>query len=347
MGKKVLHILPSNDLAGAENVAISMISHMSDPFECAYASPEGGIKEILMDRGIRHIPLHQFTSSQIRKVVKEWKPDIIHAHDFKATIKSLFSFTSIPVISHIHQNPIWLHRLNLRSVLFFAACLKLDQVIVVSPVIKERTLLAYAFKSKTMAISNVVDREWIKQKAAFPADDCYDMAFIGRFEDVKDPLRFIQIVSEVKQQMPDLKVIMMGGGTLADECRKVIQAKGMQQTIELKGFMDNPYPLLNTSKVLVLTSKSEGLPMVVMEAMTLGKPVVVPRLTGMDTIVEESCGCICETDAEFIQNLITLLQSEETYARMSQAALKKAELVCNMEFYIEQVKKVYHDAISN
>ncbi|WP_170232633.1 glycosyltransferase [Sporosarcina luteola] len=345
MEKKVLHILPSTSLAGAENVAICIISNLVDSFGCAYVSPEGDIKDVLSSRGIDYIPLRNFSSSEIRKVLKEWKPDIIHAHDFTATIKCLFSTISIPVISHIHQNPSWLRTLNLRSILFFLACFKLSKIVLVSPAIKQKNFLSYFFKGKSIVIKNIVDISWITKKATFQTSESYDLAFVGRFEEVKDPLRFIKIVSEVIKELPSVKAIMMGGGTLEDECRNAIRAKGMQNNLVLRGFLGNPYPIIKKSKILVMTSKSEGLPMVAIEALALGKPIIVPQLVGIENIVNKECGYTCKTNIDFVNQIITLLRSEKKYQQMSVAALRKAEDICSMDMYIEQLKKVYHDAI--
>lgn len=345
MKKKVLHVLSSNDFAGAENVAMCIISNLSDSFECAYASPAGGIKDILASRDITYIPIEKFSYAQIRKVIKEWKPDIIHAHDFTATIKCLLASITVPVVSHIHQNPAWLKTVNMYSILFFLACLKIKEIIVVSPAIQETTFLTHLFNKKTKVIKNIIDINWITKKAASYTDKAYDIAFIGRFEDIKNPLRFINIVSQVTEEFPGLKVIMMGGGALEEECRKVIIAKRLQGNIDLKGFLVNPYPILKNSKVLVMTSKSEGLPMVAIEALSMGKPVIVPQLVGIENVVDRGCGYICKTDKEFVDNIVTLLNFDENYLKMSLAASIKAEIICDMDKYKEQVKQVYRNAI--
>lgn len=346
MDKKILHILPSTGVAGAENVAICIISNLADSFNCAYASPEGEIRDTLKSRGITFIPLRNLSSAQIRKVIKDWQPNVIHAHDFTATIRCLFSTPSVPVISHIHQNPTWLRSLDFRTILFFFACFTLSKIVLVSPAIKKGTFLSYFFRSKTEVIKNVVDIEWITHKASCHTYESFDLAFIGRFEDVKDPLRFITIISEVVKKIPHLKVIMIGGGSLEEECRKAIEAKGIQKNLDLRGFLENPFSILKKSKILVMTSKSEGLPMVAIEALALGKPIIVPQLIGIENVVDDECGFVCKTNAEFIRQIITLLTSEKKYLEMSIAASQKAKDICRMDMYKEKLKKVYHDAIN-
>ncbi|MDF2065064.1 glycosyltransferase [Bacillus sp. Cr_A10] len=345
MKKRVLHVLSSNDFAGAENVAISIISNLSDSYEFRYASPFGGIHENLLERGVTYAPMKKLSFFELRKVIRNWNPDIIHAHDFTATLLCLVTGFNKPVISHIHQNPDWLQSINKYSILFFLACLKIKELIVVSPVIKETTFLSNFFNKKCKVIKNIVDINWIKKNSLNPTGNTYDIAFIGRFEEIKDPLRFINIISQLVLDFPTLRVLMMGGGNLEKKCSEVINEKKLSDIIELKGFLLNPYPYIRNSKILVMTSKSEGLPMIAMEALAIGRPVVVSNLKGIENIIDSSCGFICNSDSEFIENIGTLLRSEGEYMKMSAESTKKATKICNMDEYRKQLKMVYNSVI--
>lgn len=341
MKKKVLHILSTDGLAGAENVAMCIINNLSELSESAYASPRGSIEKILFNRGITYIPMNKLSIIQIRKVIKVWKPDIIHAHDFTATLLSLVASFNIPVVSHIHQFPQWLKSVNKLSILFFLACIKIKKIIVVTPAIKESTFLSRIYNKKSIVIKNIVDVKWIAERASLSTDKRYDVAFVGRLEDVKDPFRFINIISQLVKEIPTVSVVMMGEGSLERQCSDLIKKLELEKNIDLIGFMNNPYPVLQNSKILVMTSKSEGLPMVAIEALSMGKPIVVPKLEGIESIVNSNCGVICKDDQEFINAIITLSLSENEYEEMSIMASKKAKEMFNMEDYKNQLQQVY------
>lgn len=345
MKKKILHVLSSNDFAGAENVAMCIISNLSDTYDSAYASPIGCIQENLQSRSIIYMPMKKLSVMEIRRIMKEWRPDIIHAHDFTATLKCLCARFSIPVVAQIHQNPTWLQTINRFSILFFLACFPIKKIIVVSPVIKKSTFLSSRFNQKCDVITNIVDINWIKKNALEQTDQLYDLAFVGRLEDIKDPLRFIDIVSKLVKEFPSLKVVMMGEGNMEVQCRELIQRKQLNNVIELKGFMQNPYPVLRNSRLLVMTSRSEGLPIVALEALSLGKPVIVPRLTGIENIIDNSCGYICRGNDEFVTRIASLLKSDTDYMQMSLAASLKGKEICNMDKYKEQMIQVYSSVI--
>ena len=112
MKKKVLHVLSSNKYSGAENVATYIVKLTNDNYESVYTSPKGSIKESLKLRGIKYIQMNDFSVSEIKKVIHDYKPDIIHAHDFTATIKCILVNSKLPIVSHIHQNPTWIKKIN-------------------------------------------------------------------------------------------------------------------------------------------------------------------------------------------------------------------------------------------
>lgn len=195
--KKILHVLRSKKFSGAENVAINIISNLSGEYNMYYVSPEGPIKNTLAERNINYIPMKNLSLLNLFKVVKDNKPDIIHAHDFTATILSAMVSFNTPVVSQIHQYPNWLNKICIRSILFLIVSIKVSQFIVVTPAINNSLIFKKFLKRKTKVIENMVDLNVVREKSRVPTDLAYDIIFLGRLVDVKDPIRFINIISKV------------------------------------------------------------------------------------------------------------------------------------------------------
>ena len=123
---KVLHMLCSSRFSGAENVACQIIKMFKDnqDYEFAYASPDGQIKEALAERGIRFLPMRQCSFLEYRRVIKDFNPDIIHAHDMKATVLAAACCGTIPLISHVHNNNFDSRKLSLKTILYRLTCKK-------------------------------------------------------------------------------------------------------------------------------------------------------------------------------------------------------------------------------
>jgi glycosyltransferase involved in cell wall biosynthesis len=342
--EKILHVLSSKKYSGAENVAITIIDNLSEKYSMAYASPDGSISNVLENKKIEYIPLKSLSIINLRKEVGKWNPSVLHAHDFKATLICIFVAGKIPVISHIHQNPLWLKKINIRSIIFQYLCFKVEHVVGVTPALLEIPYLTKYIKRKITIIKNIGDIKEIRIKANEYKSEEYDIAFVGRLVDVKDPLRFIRVISKISKEFPDIKTVMVGDGILKKECCKYIKELGLEKNIHMKGFLNNPLPILNKSKLLLITSKTEGLPMTLTEALSLGKPVLVTKISGIEEVIDTTCGLITDNDEEFINKIMILLRNKQIYLDMSGNAEKKAEKIFNMIDYKKKLIKVYTDA---
>ena len=85
----------------------------------------------------------------------------------------------------------------------------------------------------------------------------------------------------------------------------------LQNVIKIKGFMENPYGILNASKILCMPSVWEGYGLVAVEALALGIPVVSTGVGGLPGIINNSCGKICNITDEFISIIVELIELEQ------------------------------------
>lgn len=342
MGKKILHILSSNSFSGAENVAINIITGLSQEIEAAYSSPVGSIEGSLSANCISYLSMSQLTKNEIKRVVETYQPTIIHAHDFTASILCVLALLKQPIVSHIHQNPAWLKGINFKSLVYFMACIKISRIIVVTPTIIEGGLLARLFLKKIVVLSNAGDLKKIRIRASEESLEHYDIAFIGRLCEVKDPLRFLEIICILRKRLPGIRAVLIGEGGLRTECEKIIRENGMENCVEMTGHLSNPLPVLKKSKLLVMTSKYEGLPIIIIEALTLGKPVIVPDIPSMQSIIDVQYGRICNRNIDFVNSIINLLSNPDLYNKMSQSAMAHADHSYNLKEYCARLLQIYN-----
>lgn len=345
MKKKILHILNTSSYSGAENVAISIINNMGDRYESAYASLEGPIRNNLKKNNIVFIPIVRMSISEIRRIIKLFKPDIIHAHDYTASIIVASSGVKIPIISHLHNNPPWLKNYNVYSYLYLLSTFRYKKVLGVSESIFEEYVFGKKISNKTMSISNPIDTEDIIKKkncnSEFSAS--YDVVFLGRLTVQKNPIRFIRIISEMVIKVPDLQVAMIGDGILRKECDLMIDQLNLSKNIHLLGFLENPYEFLSKAKVLCITSKWEGFGLVAVEALSLGIPVIATPVGGLPGIVDSECGLLTNDNNEYAEELYQVLNNEEYRNKKSLKAYIKSGELNNINFYIEKLTDIYEN----
>ena len=316
MKKRVLHILSSNQFSGAENVCVNLIKNTADNFESAYCSPYGPIEKRLHNIGIRYIGVGKISVQNIKNVIREWHPDIIHAHDVRASVIASMATLKIPVISQLHGNFPEMHIISLKSLLYYIASKRFSYILYVSKSIYSDFKFKSILDKKGVLYENKINPLDIAKRCdLIKITTNYDLIFIGRFEEVKNPMRFIGIVEKLQKKFPKLRTCMLGDGSLFTKCKKY--AEGKRINIDFLGFQEEPLQYLIGSKCLLITSKYEGIPMVALEALSCLKPVISTPTDGLlELIVPGKNGYICETDEEFVNRISDIFLNDELYKSM-------------------------------
>ncbi|MDM5359870.1 glycosyltransferase [Peribacillus sp. ACCC06369] len=342
---KVLHLLQSDKFSGAENVACKIIEMFNDDtnFEMAYCSKSGQISDVLQKKGIMYYPMSNLSIREVKRVVDLFEPDIIHAHDASASVISSMLSKRYPILSHMHSNPPWIKKMGKNSILYFISSLRFRNVLTVSSSIMEEYVFGRFLTKKTTIIKNPIDINAIRTKAnANNSEKLYDIAYIGRLATPKNPMRFIKLINKLKSNIPHISAVMIGDGVLRKQCKDLIDNLGLNGSITMVGFQENPYSLLEKVKVLCITSKWEGYGLVAVEAMALGRPVVCTPVGGLPMLVNSTCGKICTSDEDFTNELEKLLIDKEYWKGKSNGSIIQANLLDNIPSYKKNIDEIYN-----
>ena len=341
---KVMHVLCMGSFSGAENVAITLINSLKDEVDSVYVSPTGSIHDVLVENDIKHYIVDKVSVPEIRKAIKDEKPDIIHAHDFTAGIVSALSTLRIPVINHLHNNSLWIKSLCIKSIAYGLSALRYKKILTVSDAVMDEYIFGKLLKKKTEVVGNPINLQVIRDKAEkAELNEPSDVVFLGRLSEPKNPIFFIEIINELVKKMPELKVAVIGDGELREAVEKKIAGYGLENNIRLWGFQKNPYGLVKNSKVMCMPSKWEGFGLAAVEALSLGKPVVAAPVGGLKKIVTDECGKLCESKEEFAESLYELLNDTLLLENKMSHAIERADVYDNIDKYKKQIYKMYKD----
>lgn len=343
---RVMHVLNTGTFSGAESVVINIIKNMEDYVEAFYVSLDGNIKDILVENEIKHIPIKKLNLYNLKKAILTIKPDIIHAHDFTASIVASFCMPKVPIISHIHNNNPWIKKINIYSILYLLSTIKYKKIITVSDSIKKEYIFGAIIANKIECMSNPIDLSVIKKKSKkYVCHENSDLIFVGRLSNAKNPELLFEIIKKVVDKNNEIKVAIVGEGELFDSFYKKITTIS-SKNIKMYGFVKNPYPIMLTSKVLCLPSKWEGFGLVAVEALALGLPVVCSGVGGLKNIVNNESGAICGNDVDaYVNEIELLLNDAEYYNKKHNAAIKQSEKIENIKPYIEKMYYIYKSLI--
>lgn len=337
--KRILHLLASNSFSGAENVVCTIIDNCSDKYDMYYCSPDGPIKKSLEERNIKFIPLKKMSIFELKKIVKKYNVDIIHAHDYKASFFASVSGFKGKIISQLHLNWSFSSSWNLYTIAYSLVIRRFYKILVVSKAIMNEAVFTKRNNKKFEILLNVIDREKVLLKGNEFDVSSYDLVFVGRFTEIKRPEIFIDIIYELSKSNPKIKACMVGNGVLFDKCVDKINKYGLNKNIDMIGFVDNPFPYMKNSKILVMPSTHEGFGLVAIEAMILGTIVVNSGAGGLMSIFRDYPDYVCNDINDYIGCINELLKLDKiTYKKDCDKMIKK---FIDIKNYKNNLMKIY------
>lgn len=342
---KVLHLLSSSHFSGAENVVCQIISMFKDQesIEMAYCSVDGQIKESLNERDIKFLPLKSFSYREIRKVIKIYNPDIIHAHDVSASIMAGVVSNRTKVISHMHVNHERMSKFNFKTILYLLSSIRYSHIFWVSNSAFNNYLFRANVASKSSILYNVINRRELLQRMSNDVTNYnYDIVYVGRLTYQKNPEKLIQVMNAVYKKYPFLKCAIIGDGDLLNSIKELIYKSGVDCYIDFWGFRDNPLKIIHDSKLLLMTSRFEGTPMCILEAMAIGTPVVSTPTDGIcDLVDNEINGSLAESVEDLAEKSFELITNSNKRDQYSKASIAKFNQLINIDRYVCEIKESY------
>jgi glycosyltransferase involved in cell wall biosynthesis len=127
-------------------------------------------------------------------------------------------------------------------------------------------------------------RRWRQRHGLEP--EAIVLTHVGRFAPPKNHALLIEAFAQVRAHTP-LYLLLVGGGELEDAVRQQVAGLGLQERVRFLGVRADVPAILNASDVFVLSSRWEGNPLSVMEAMAAGLPVVSTAVGGVPELVRE------------------------------------------------------------
>ena len=306
---KVMHVLNSRIYSGAEKVVCQIIHAFQGEVEMVYCSPESDIvRKMVEGQGVTYLPMKTMSVFELSRVIREQKPDLIHAHDMRAGFFSALCCGNIPLVSHIHNNAYDARGLSPKTVGYLLAGFRAKHIFWVSQSSFDGYAFHKLFAKKSSVLYNVIDTDEIYTKLSQDSNTYdYDLIYVGRLTYQKNPQRLLRLCARLKESKPDLKVAIVGTGELEEELKALCKELNLEDTVRFLGFQPNPIKMVACSKAMILTSRWEGTPMCALEAMALGTPVVSTPSDGMkDLLTDGVSGYLTESDEQMAVDLLKI-----------------------------------------
>jgi glycosyltransferase involved in cell wall biosynthesis len=197
---------------------------------------------------------------------------------FQANIYSLIvsKILGKKIIVRLNTAPIgWDHNL-LKSQIYKFFINKADGIIVNSKIFKNKVKKKYNVKS--ICILNPFDFEKIKSLSSIKvknyfAKNSLKIINVGRLTKQKDQISLLKSVNLIKH-IVNFNLVIIGKGVEYKSLKKFIDVKKLNNSVKLLGYKKNPFPYIKQADIFILSSRYEGSPNVLVEAMFLGKSII-------------------------------------------------------------------------
>ncbi len=206
---------------------------------------------------------------------------------------------------------------------------KFDRVVCVSQSVKAQFDVLFQNRFRSTVLYNVIDDAAIREKALLPLPEGvkkrrFTVLSVGRFAPQKKFMRLLQAHKRLLDEGVTHDVWILGDGTQRPMLEQYVAENGLQDSVWMPGFMENPYSFMREADLLACSSIYEGYSTFISEGVVLGKPIVTTDVSGMRELLGDSeYGLIVEDDDEaFYQGLkqiLTDVNCREGYAKAAES----------------------------
>ena len=345
---KILQIITKTEFGGAQSVLVSLANKLAEQHEVIVAGGEGngemwkmlapGIKQVKLKHLKRSVSLKDdfLAFIEFKRLYKTYRPDIIHLHSSKAGTLGRLAFPKEKIVYTVHGFDTI--RLAHRQFILLERLLqnRCSKIIGVSKydeewLIKERITrnITYIFNGvQEPTLEPVIE---IKQTGRFTNT----ILCIARLTKQKN----VQLFLEIARLLPEYAFVWIGNEQQMDV---------PEPNVFFLGEKPNAGQYNEAADLFLLTSNYEGLPIVIIEAMSLGRPVVASNVGGIsEIVVNGESGFALPNEAPlFAEKIKYILENKDIYDRFSKDARKKYEAQLTVDKMVNAYADIYAEIYS-
>jgi glycosyltransferase involved in cell wall biosynthesis len=299
--------------------------------------------------------------ARLVRIVREWKPDVVHSHMVHANLmaRALRVLVSVPVlVSTIHNvyegGPLLMAAYRLTNGL-------VDHMTIISQAAAERfirerivpahllTVIANGVDTERMRTVAPGERTTLRQSFGAAGDEFVWLA-VGRFETAKDYPNMLRAFAAVHARERRALLVIVGQGSLQEEAEALTDELGLRGAVRLLGARSDVPAVMSAADGYVMSSAWEGMPMVLLEAAAAGLPIVATAVGGNGEVVRdgESGFLVPARDAQALgSTMLRLMTCPEAQRRaMGERGREHVRANYGLHRVAERWERVYWDALA-
>ena len=291
---------------------------------------------------------------QIRAVIKEVKPDLINTHTSKAGVLGRLAAKSLnknlPVIHTFHGHLIYGYFARFKSIIFTLIEKMMSRYTDLSVAVTNETKeslqsLGIGKKSNWKVIPIGISIS--NNGGSFNTNsNILKLLWVGRFTDIKDPRYAVEVIKNLNMnEIHKFELTMVGDGELFNE----IKCLSSGLPINFTGWLLNPFENIKEFDLLMLTSKNEGLPLVMLEAANCERATIAKDVGGISEFIRNNqTGYLVSGDAKQMANLLLeLCKNRDQIKDIGISAKRLLSESFSVEVMARKYFEIYKDLLVN
>ena len=355
---KVLLVITGLGMGGAEHVVVNLadaLVELGHKVKIAYLT--GSVIVSPKNTEIELIPIkldsqNDFIGAyfRLRKVVKKFKPDVVHSHMFHANTLSRLIRLTVDIPKLVSSS----HNTNEGGRLRMLVYRITDALVNISTNVSQEAVDTFVYKGavksdRMISVVNGIDTNQfyfdresrITKRKELGISDTNIILAVGRLTSQKDYYNLLNSIALLKHYRNDFKLLIAGDGILKTELIALAEKLNIVNYVEFLGIRRDIPMLMSASDIFVLSSAWEGFGLVVAEAMATERIVVATDCGGVSEVVG-SDGFLIETGnspllAKSLNEALKLNDAERSTigASARRRIIDNYSLNANVEAYLE------------
>lgn len=331
---RLLLVTDSLEVGGAERHVVDLaVALHQKGFEVVVAcSVSGSLAQPLLGAGVPVKPLLDRKvkrrvsltyALRLRRLMKGARFDLVHAHVYASGAAAALASlgTGVPLVLTEHTEALWQGQ-RARTVSRFVYA-RARRIIVVSSAIRRRLVKRDGVPTNLItvvpnAVSTVAGTVAPPQGLPAELEEGPLVGVVARLQPEKGLDHFLKAAARVASLVPEVRFIVAGDGPLRGELEALAKRIGVGESVHFLGFRSDAREVTRLLDMLVVPSLTEGSPLVVLEAMAAGVPVVASDVGGIpDQIRHEREGLLVPPgDPKALEDALLCLLRDPAYARV-------------------------------
>lgn len=393
---KVLRIINRFNLGGPTYNAAYLTKYLGDEFETLLIGGEKYEEEessefILQQLGIKPLIIPEMQRSinrrndtiayrKIKKIIKEFEPDIVHTHASKAgTLGRLAAKKmNVPVIVHTFHGHVFHSYFGKTKTTFYKnieryLARRSNKIIAISDIQKNElanqynicdrqkiTVIPLGFDLKRFQENTEEKRKSFREKYLLQ-DDEIAIGIIGRLVPVKNHELFINVIKQLrKETSKKIRAFIIGDGEQKDQLIQQVKRinldyvewnnNQMPATITFTSWIKEIDWANAGLDIITLTSFNEGTPVSLIEAQASNKPIVTTNVGGVENIIlKNETAIVVDTnnENEFTNALLKLVEDDDMRKKMAHKGWQFVQHKYGYQRLVEDMRNLYFSLLNN